>query len=586
MIPSGTDAAAPLLNVATEKKVACSADVHAPIHKNFSRIILKYKWYILVQLVSIIVSVSCCFAMPNHSNSTLTVGLTWESYFAINCVVAAILLLLIGFPPDLVLVLISVVLSLTPCNRTECVDAFVDFGKHCKDGVWGNCTIISMQQAWMGFKSTSILSIAVLFMVAKGVEKTGIVAYLAQFVLGSPKFLWLAILRMCLPVSIVSAFINDTPVVAVMMPIIEGWALKTGTSVSKLMIPLSYSALLGGMCTLTGTSTNLVLQGLVNQDNKSNVTVTMFEMTPVGACVAVSCIIYMAIFARCLLPNRKVGNDDGADIESDRPKIAQQYVVDFIVRPKSSLCGKPINQTILDDNDITILSTGTGAQVQEPSDKYVIQGGDLLIMKVSIPKFLKLRHNRDLEFCRQKQITETLGPGRRHRRLYSVFVAPGNSIIGELIRNQHIGYLHQSSEIIATGYDRDRFKSALRQRGANTDITAGHVISEYNALIIESYPSFLNSMKSDAQFLNVAEIPLSTPPRNYKKSDNYRMLISGVILVAMIVGIATDSHFVFEWAIIASFLLIWTQCLTVEQAFKAVKGRVILGIMAAMGAYG
>ena len=66
-----------------------------------------------------------------------------------------------------------------------------------------------------------MLSIAVLFMVAKGVEKTGIISYLAQFVLGSPRFLWLAILRMCLPVSIISAFINDTPVVAVMMPIIE-----------------------------------------------------------------------------------------------------------------------------------------------------------------------------------------------------------------------------------------------------------------------------------------------------------------------------------------------------------------------------
>ena len=201
---------------------------------------------------------------------------------------------------------------------------------------------------------------------------------------------------MCIPVATISAFINDTPVVAVMMPIIDSWALKTGTPVSKLMIPLSYSALLGGMCTLTGTSTNLVLQGLVKQDPNAatdHVTVTMFEMTPVGACVAFSCIVYMAFAARCLLPNRHVDDDDSdagngyvtimqSDFASLQPianvwgmcqfridcifraalvEGKRKYVIDVQLTAKSAFREKNIAHTVL--NNATILEGSEPDQV-------------------------------------------------------------------------------------------------------------------------------------------------------------------------------------------------------------------------------
>eukprot|EP00750_Incisomonas_marina_P006792 INCI14718.1.p1 GENE.INCI14718.1~~INCI14718.1.p1 ORF type:complete len:259 (+),score=44.21 INCI14718.1:206-982(+) len=225
--PEGGGAAA-TSPAATENK---HANVHVPISKNLGAIICKYKVHLLLMLACIIVTVCCCVLLPtDQGNSTKTLGLSWESYFAINCVMATVLLMLVGFPPDLILVAISVTLTLVPCSRTQCLNQFnnsFNNASDCSTGAWGTCTIISMKQAWKGFESTSVLSIGVLFMVAKGVEKTGIISYLAQFVLGSPRFLWVAILRMCLPVSIISAFINDTPVVAVMMPIIEAWSLKT-----------------------------------------------------------------------------------------------------------------------------------------------------------------------------------------------------------------------------------------------------------------------------------------------------------------------------------------------------------------------
>ena len=201
---------------------------------------------------------------------------------------------------------------------------------------------------------------------------------------------------------------------------------------SKLMIPLSYAALLGGMCTLTGTSTNLVLQGLVKQDAKAaaeGVSVTMFEMTPVGACVAVSCIVYMAFAARCLLPNHRIG-DDGTVVSSDEAAAAKmdgfaalaqnpvrKFVVDVRVRAKSSLIGKPLHQTVLASNGNAVLRVNATI-VESPSSDHTIAADDIIVIAATSREIVKLRLNRDITLCRQAQISATLKEGRRHRKLF------------------------------------------------------------------------------------------------------------------------------------------------------------------------
>jgi di/tricarboxylate transporter len=634
------------------------ADTHTPIHRNLGGLIWKYKWYAVAQLLCIIITFSCYAGIhPEHSNTTNSTnsstealmlssssteaeGLTWESYWVINCVMAVVLMMLMGLPSDLVLVAVTVSLTLVPCSRSQCEAEFTskNGSVDCSEGAWGVCTIISMEQAWAGFQSTSVLSIAVLFIVAKGVETTGIISYVAQFVLGNPKFLWLAVLRMCIPVALVSAFVNDTPVVAVMMPIIEAWALKTGTPVSKLMIPLSYAALLGGMCTLIGTSTNLVLAGLVKADpnaEKDHISVDMFEMTPVGVCVSLSCIIYMSICAKCLLPNHhvndelleaeakssEIGTDDAADgsggaaagaggrnkvyslsesigenggtghSDTDRKR---KFLVDVIVRPKSKLIGKAFRDTVLGTTDsislVGLHRVGGGITASENPEEVaegadgergantIIAAGDVLFLAVTLPQLVLLRSSSDVTLRRQQQITATLAAGRRYRKLFEVVVAPHNPLVGRPLRERLILALHPGAEVLAARYS----PSAPPSRESE-DATSDYVVRAHDTLVVESYPSFGKAFRADSAFLAVADVPASTPPRNYTTGDMVRMGISGAILVAMITGIVVDSDFVFEWAIVAAYLLIFTQCLTVTDAFKAVKGRVILGILAAMG---
>jgi hypothetical protein len=135
------------------------------------------------------------------------------------------------------------------------------------------------------FGNEGLLTIGALFVVAAGLTETGAIAMVAERVMGRPRSIAAAQARIMLPVAGLSAFLNNTPVVAMFMPVISEWARKIDVSPSKLFIPLSYAAVLGGACTLIGTSTNLVVQGLMIQAQQTDPTMPtlgMWTLTPIG----------------------------------------------------------------------------------------------------------------------------------------------------------------------------------------------------------------------------------------------------------------------------------------------------------------
>ncbi len=140
--------------------------------------------------------------------------------------------------------------------------------------------ILTPAEAFSGFANPGMITVGVLFVVSAALRETGVINLIVRHLLGRPKSLSAALLRIVLPVATTSAFLNNTPVVATLLPAVDEWAKQNRLSVSKLLIPLSYAAILGGMCTLIGTSTNLVVNGLLVEWGKQSL--GMFDITKVG----------------------------------------------------------------------------------------------------------------------------------------------------------------------------------------------------------------------------------------------------------------------------------------------------------------
>ncbi len=157
--------------------------------------------------------------------------------------------------------------------------------------------VLSPAEAFAGFGNPGLVTVAVLYVVVAGLVGTGAVHAIGTRLLGFPKSLAAAQLRLMLPVTMMSAFLNNTPIVAMLVPAVEAWARRCRLPVSGLMIPLSYAAIFGGTCTIIGTSTNLVIDGLVRSSPQAR-GLGFFEIAQVGLPCAIVGVVFIQLTAR------------------------------------------------------------------------------------------------------------------------------------------------------------------------------------------------------------------------------------------------------------------------------------------------
>lgn len=195
--------------------------------------------------------------------------------------------------------------------------------------------VLDTSTALAGFSNPGMITIAVLYVVVTGLQQTGGLDLVSRTLLGLPKGETRAMARLVIPVVGLSAFLNNTPIVAMFIPVVNDWCRKLRISPSKLMIPLSYAAIMGGMCTLIGTSTNLVVNGLLiaNTDYPG---MKLFDLVPVGVPCALAGVGLLLLAHRWLLPNRKP-----AITEVDDPR---EYTVEMVVEEGSPLAGKSVEK--------------------------------------------------------------------------------------------------------------------------------------------------------------------------------------------------------------------------------------------------
>jgi hypothetical protein len=261
--------------------------------------------------------------------------------------------------------------------------------------------IISLEEALSGFANEGLLTVLVLFVVAEGINKTGALDWYMGKLLGRPSTSAAAQLKLMIPISIVSAFLNNTPVVVVMIPIVQKWAKNIGISVQQLLIPLSFATILGGTCTLIGTSTNLVVVSLLQEryPNDPEMHIGLFDLGEFGVPIAIAGICYLLLASPFLLPGGAWSKD------GDRGIVPIDSQDDILLgarlTPWSPAAGRSVKRSGLRDTGgiylVSVHRVATGNVHRAVGQEFVLNVGDLVWFTGLVEGFGEFCENHGME---------------------------------------------------------------------------------------------------------------------------------------------------------------------------------------------
>ena len=246
---------------------------------------------------------------------------------------------------------------------------------------------LSPKDAFSGLASPSILTIALLLVVSQGVIETGLVQWVGPALFGRAKSVTVAQARLMLPVAAISAFINNTPLVAMCIPVVQDFAKRTKIAPGKLFIPLTYAATLGGVCSLIGTSTNLVVNEMWTKAGRESF--QLFDIAPVGIPVALVGIGYILLAGRWLLP--ETGKFELANTDP------RSYTVEMLVSG-APIAGKSVEAANLRGLEgLYLAEVARGDEIIAPVEPTtLLQANDRLFFVGDVASVVQLQKLRGL----------------------------------------------------------------------------------------------------------------------------------------------------------------------------------------------
>jgi len=421
----------------------------------------------------------------------------------------------------------------------------------------------SPSQMASSFGNEGVLTVAVLFIVAAGLTETGGMGLLTERVLGLPRNTTDAQIRLMLPVAGVSGFLNNTPVVAMFMPVIADWCKKTGISPTKLYLPLSYAAVLGGVCTLIGTSTNLVVQALLVESRKTDPSVpllSMFTLTPVGVPIAAVGLVFIIVASRWLLPERRTFLAQLSDV--------REYTVEMLVQPGSPLVGQTIEVAGLRRLPRLFLTAveREGEATVAVGPDFVLHANDLLVFAGVVDSIVDLQKIRGLVPATDQ--VQKLTASRLNRLLVETVVSDSSPVAGKTVREAEFRTRYDAAVIAVC-------RNGERLRGKIGDIE----VRPGDTLLLQATPGFVARHRNNREFLLVSPVTDSRPVRHERAWIAIAVML-GMVLVASAESVTGVT--IFGAALVAAALMGITGCLSADQARKSVDVPILLAIVAAL----
>ncbi len=411
--------------------------------------------------------------------------------------------------------------------------------------------ILTAQEGVSGFSNSATVTVGAMFILSGALKKTGAVNYLGALSSRVFKYnFWVGLIGVMIVVGGVSAFINNTPVVAVFIPIMLGLSMENKISPSRLLMPVSFASMFGGVCTLIGTSTNILVSSISVQHGLP--ALTMFEFTSLGLVFFATGIIYMILFGVRLIPKRNSVGDLTQKYQMN------DYLTDIILLENAKSVGLKVKESpLVKELDIDILEViRDGHRVQTPLSETILQENDLLRVRCDVKQLQKLMNRMGIKMLSECELHDE-DFRCEDLVLTEVIIAPNSTLVGKTIKSARFQNVFQGTAL------------ALRHRGEllHTGFSETH-LSAGDAILVEARKENHEYLKNDQNFVIVSEI--ERPQYRKEKIIPTLLIIAGVIITATLSILP-----IMVGAIIACLLLVATGCIDLEDAYNSIEWNVI-----------
>jgi di/tricarboxylate transporter len=417
--------------------------------------------------------------------------------------------------------------------------------------------ILPIEEALLGFGHPAVIGVGALFIVSEGLLRTGALGFLSnhlsEWSRGNNRILTALILVIVL---VASAFLNNTPVVAMFIPVVLGTCLRSGVNPSTILIPLSYAAILGGTCTLIGTSTNILVASIARESTNGQIELGMFEFTKLGAILAVIGLLYLLVIAPRLMPKRQTITSL-ASLGGDRRH--REYITEIEVRG-GELIGKRFGDTMLSSSGkVRILQIIRGEEIiWPPLEDEILQLGDALVISGTIENLMKLQEKQGVATL-SEIISETQGTTtQKEAELAELLVLPNSHYIGQTLGSVE---LRRRFGLHVMGLQRHGMH--MRSKISEHPLRIGDV------LLIQGTSEGLDRIQGEEGL-----ILMSGVGDVLVKKEKAPLAI--FILIGVIAMLATQMYSMATVALVGAVAMVLTGCINSAKAYEAVQWKVLV----------
>ena len=407
--------------------------------------------------------------------------------------------------------------------------------------------VLDAKTAFSGFGNTSVVTVGVLFVVVAGLMHTGVLQCIVRFLLGTPDNYRKAVVRLMLPVAVLSSFLSNTTVVSLFVNIVKMWAKKLNVSPSKLLIPLSYASGMGGVCTLIGTPPNLIISGLY--ESKTGEAMNILSTTIPGLfCLAVGVLSVIAM--RRLLPDRKAP-ESAFETTSD-------YTVELQVPSDNPFIGKTLGEAgLYNVKGGSLIKMHHFDETPLPiTEDEPIMGGDHLVYAGQIDELIELAYTHKL--VSSDHHVFFYNELDNYSQLRTAYVTFTSSLIGTTIGGSTFEK------------DNNMVLAAVARSGERINEAPRKVVLKAGDTLLFVCPRNINlktsTLQEDLHFFDSDAVP----------NIGYGTIISTIIMIAMVAVSALGILPLLQCAFLAAAAMLICRCCNMEQAMRAINWEILM----------